>query len=79
MNNSGQNKDIMDMLSQKLGKSPQDIESCARQGKVEELLGKLSDSQREKVNSLLSDPEQTKKLLSSPAVQSLIRKLSSNG
>ncbi|MBQ1977589.1 MAG: hypothetical protein II225_02455 [Ruminococcus sp.] len=75
MNNSGQNKDIFNMLSQKLGKSPQDIESGAKQGKVEDLIGNLPKAQQQKVKDLLSDPEQTKKLLSSPVVQSLIRKL----
>lgn len=72
-------KEIMDMLSQKLGTSAQDIEASAKEGKVESLIGKLSPAQQEKVRKLLSDPNETKKLMENPQVQSLIRKLNGNG
>lgn len=79
MNNNSQKKDIMDMLSEKLGKSAQDIEQSAKQGKVDSLIGKLSPAQQEKIKSLLSNPEETKKLLSNPQVQALLRRMQGNG
>lgn len=79
MNKENSKKDIMDMLAAKLGKSAQDIEASAKQGKVESLIGKLSPAQQEKVKNLLSNPEETEKLLSNPQVQNLIRKLQGNG
>lgn len=78
MGNSNK-KEIIDMLSKKLGTSAQDIEASAKEGKVENLIGKLSPAQQEKVRNLLSDPNETKKLLENPQVQSLIRKLQGNG
>ena len=79
MNNNSQKNDIMEMLSQKLGKSAQDIEAGAKQGKVESLIGKLSSAQQERVRALLSDPQETNKLLSNPQVQALLRRLQGNG
>ena len=79
MNNNSQKNDIMEMLSQKLGKSAQDIEAGAKEGKVESLIGKLSSAQQERVRALLSDPQETNKLLSNPQVQALLRRLQGNG
>ena len=51
----------------------------ARGQNVESLMEKLSAADRQKVQSILSDPEEKRKLLSNPLVQELIRKLKNNG
>ena len=43
--------------------------------KRDEILGRLSVKDREKVTEVLNNPELTKKLLSSPQAQSLIKNL----
>ena len=72
-------KEIINMLSQKLGKSAQDIETDAKQGKVDNLIGKLSEAQQKKIKNLLSNPDELSKLMSNPQVQSLLRKMQGNG
>lgn len=79
MNNNKRKDDIMNMLAGKLGKSAEEIENSAKQGNVDSLIGKLSPAQQEKVKALLSNPEQTRKLMENPQVQALIRKLQGNG
>lgn len=79
MANRENKNDILEMLSEKLGQPAKDIEGSAKSGNIEGLLSKLKPEQRAKVESLLNDPEQTRKILENPQVQNLIRKLSGNG
>ncbi len=46
---------------------------------AESLMQRLSPADREKVQSILSSPEETNKFLSNPKIQELIRKLKNNG
>ncbi|MBQ8000776.1 MAG: hypothetical protein IJ298_06090 [Ruminococcus sp.] len=78
MENNKQNE-FLSMLSQKLGKSPEEIKSSAQAGNIDALTGNLSPQQQTKLKSILSDPEQTRKIMENPQVQALIRMLSSNG
>lgn len=73
------NKDIMQELSKKIGANPKELEESAKSGNMESILNKLNPSQREKVESLLADPDRTRKIMESPQVQALIRKLQGNG
>lgn len=78
MENKNQN-DFLSMLSGKLGKSPEEIKRSAQSGNLDYLTSNLSLDQQRKVKAVLSDPEQTKKIMENPQVQSLIRMLNSNG
>lgn len=51
----------------------------AKNKNIEGLMSKLNAEDRKKVESILSDPEETKKILSNPKVRELIRKLKGNG
>ncbi len=79
MANSDNRNDIMQELSKKLGASSSEIESSAKSGNIENILSKMSPAQQAKVRSLLNNPEETRKILESPQVQALMRKLSGNG
>lgn len=71
--------EFLSQLSQKLGKSPEEIKSSAQAGNIDALTGNLSPEQQSKVKAILSDPEQTKRIMENPQVQALIRMLSGNG
>lgn len=79
MANTDKQNEMLEMLSKKLGQSPAEIKESAQSGNIQGLLSKMNPEQREKVNSLLSNPEATKKLMENPQVQALIKKLSGNG
>ncbi len=78
MENKNQN-DFLSMLSGKLGKSPEEIKKSAQSGNLDYLTSNLSPEQQRKVKEVLSNPEQTKKIMENPQVQALIRMLSGNG
>ncbi len=79
MANQDNRNDIMQELSKKLGASPTELESSAKNGNIEGILKKLNPAQQEKVRSLLNNPEETRKIMENPQVQALIRKLKGNG
>ncbi len=79
MSNSNFENEIMKNLSKSLGQNPEDMKNNAQQGNLEALMKNLSPEQKKKVNSVLNNPEATKKLLENPQVQALIRKLQNNG
>ena len=72
------NNDIQKLMSafEKMDNGNKDKESKA---KVEEMLGNLNDKQSEKIKEVLSDPEKTKEILTSPAAKALMKKLMNNG
>ncbi len=55
------------------------IKNAAKNGNPEELLSKLSDSDRQKINSILNDKSALSALLKSPQTAELLRKLSGGG
>ena len=77
--NNNNNNDFLNILSQKLGHSPESLKKSAQSGDMTTLLSSLSPHQREMVSSILGDPEKTKKLMENPGVQSIIKKFSQNG
>ena len=77
--NNNNNNDFLNILSQKLGHSPESLKKSAQSGDMATLLSSLSPQQREMVSSILGDPEKTKKLMENPGVQSIIKKFSQNG
>ncbi|MBQ8868868.1 MAG: hypothetical protein IJ027_04025 [Oscillospiraceae bacterium] len=61
--------------AQKLGVDNETAQKAIDPQKRDEILKRLSDKDREKVSEVLSNPELTKKLLSSPQAQSLLKNL----
>ena len=75
MANDKQMENIAKMLSKKLNMSSDEIVDSMKSGNVNPVLNSLSSQQRSKVNSILSNPEITKKLMEDKGVQDILRKL----
>lgn len=71
--NNSSNDKLFDLASKRLGIDRDQIKNAAsRDGG--RLLNSLSESDREKVTSVLSDPQKTREILSSPKAQELLKK-----
>ena len=75
MANEKQMENIAKMLSSKLNMSSKEIVNSMKSGNVNSVLDSLSTENRGKVNSILSNPELTKKLMEDKGVQEILRKL----
>ncbi len=73
-NNSGVEK-LLKSVSNKLGKSPEELKDASQSGNVENLLSNLNPSDAQKIKKLLSDKDAANKILSTPQAQSLIKQL----
>ena len=71
--------EFLSMLSGKLGKSPEEIKKSAQNGNLDYMTSNLTPEQQSKVKAILSDPNETKRIMENPQVQALIRMLNSNG
>ena len=76
MPNKNQNsiEDLLKKTSEKMGVNPEKLKD-ANNPNVENILKKLPQNQANKVKEILSDKEATKKLLSTPKAQQLLKKL----
>lgn len=75
MANEKQMENIAKMLSSKLNMSQSEIVDSMKSGNVNSVLNSLNADNRAKVNSILSNPELTKKLMEDKGVQDILRKL----
>jgi len=73
--NEKNREDLINLASKKLGIDKESAKKAANSKSGEELLNRLSDSDKEKVSKIMSDPELTKKILSSPQAKSLLKNL----
>ncbi|MBQ1262830.1 MAG: hypothetical protein IIX89_00905 [Oscillospiraceae bacterium] len=69
------NSDDLLKAAQKFGLSEEAASKAVDPKKRDEILSRLSQKDRDKVSEVLNNPEMTKKLLSSPQAQSLIKNL----
>lgn len=58
-----------------LNMQPGEVRQAVESGKVDNLLGRLSADDANRVKEVLSDEKKTRELLSSPAAQALLKKL----
>ena len=75
MANEKQMENIAKMLSGKLNMSQSEILSSMKSGNVNSVLNSLNPENRNKVNSILSNPEFVGKLMEDKGVQDILRKL----
>lgn len=75
MSNEKQMENIAKMLGGSLGRSSNEIIDSMRKGDVNSVLNSLNADQKSQVNSILSNPELTKKLMEDKSVQEILRKL----
>ena len=74
--NNGRNlENLLNSVSEKLGKSPEELKKATQSGNIENLLGGLNQNDAQKIQKVLSDKNIANKLLASPQAQSLIKKL----
>ena len=66
---------LLGEVSKKYGISKEQLESAAQSGNIESLLKNTNPNQSKQIESVLSDPEKTKKLLQSPQAQALMKLL----
>lgn len=58
-----------------LNMQPGEVRRAVESGQVDNLLGKLSADDANRVKAVLSDENKTRELLNSPAAQALLKKL----
>ena len=68
-------ENLLKSVSDKLGKSPEELKKASETGNIENLLGNLRPNDAQKIQKILSDKNAAKKILSTPQAQSLIKKL----
>ena len=61
------------------GSIPEELVNQAKRGDINSLTKNLSESQKAKVNAILSDPEKQKEFLTNPQVKALMKKLGLGG
>ncbi len=71
--NMQNNDKLLDMASKKLGIDREELKKSAGEN-GEKILGKLSQSDKDKVSAVLSDPEKTREILSSKKAQEMLKK-----
>ena len=68
-------ENLLKSVSNKLGKSPEELKKASETGNIENLLGNLRPNDAQKIQKILSDKNAANKILSTPQAQSLIKKL----
>ncbi len=66
---------LLQVASQQLGKSPEELKTAFEQGGLGGISSSLSPSEVSKAEAILKDKDKTAQLLASPAVQQLLHKL----
>ena len=66
---------MVKIVSQKLNVSPETLTKQLKEGKFDSALNSMNSSERDKFNRLMNYPEMAKKLLSTPQLQALYKKL----
>lgn len=73
-NNYDVNK-LLKSVSDKLGKSPEELKKATTSDNIENLLGGLNQNDAQKIKKILSDKDVANKILATPQAQNLIKKL----
>ena len=63
---------LMQLAGQRLGATPDQLETVLKTGSTEPLASRLSPDLMKRLNTLLGDREQIERLLASPEVQSYL-------
>ncbi len=75
MANNEQINSLINQLAQRLNADTADVEAAVKKGNIDKVLKNMDQKQAQKISDILSDPEQSKKILSTPQAQALIKKL----
>lgn len=69
-------KMMLNMVSKKSGKSPEELLQALDSGNVEDALNSLCPNDAKKVQKVLNSPNVANQILSSPEAQEILRKIS---
>lgn len=75
MANNEQINSLIDMLSERLNADSSQVREALQKGNLDKVLQNMNPAQAQKIGDILSDPEESKKVLSTPQAQALIKKL----
>lgn len=75
MANNEQINSLIDQLSQRLNADSAQVKEALHKGNLDKVLQNMDQKQAQKISGILSDPEESKKVLSTPQAQALIKKL----
>ena len=75
MANNEQINSLIEQLSQRLNADSGEVKAALQKGNLDKVLMNMDQKQAQKIGQILNDPEQSKKILSTPQAQALIRKL----
>ena len=75
MANNEQINSMINQLSQRLNADSTQVKEALQKGNLDKVLMNMDQKQAEKISRILSDPEESKKVLSTPQAQALIKKL----
>lgn len=75
MANNEQINSMIEQLSQRLNADSEEVRAALEKGNLDKVLQNMDQKQAQKIEQILSDPEESKKVLSSPQAQALIKKL----
>lgn len=75
MANNEQINSLIEQLSQRLNTDSGEVKAALQKGNLDKVLMNMDQKQAQKIGQILNDPEQSKKILSTPQAQALIRKL----
>ncbi|MBQ8057769.1 MAG: hypothetical protein IJ275_05480 [Ruminococcus sp.] len=75
MANNEQINSLINQLSQRLNADSNEVRAALQKGNLDKVLSNMDKKQADKIGAILSDPEESKKILSTPQAQALIKKL----
>ncbi|MBE6824968.1 MAG: hypothetical protein E7513_06450 [Ruminococcaceae bacterium] len=75
MANNEQINSLINQLSQRLNADSSQVKDALQKGNLDKVLKNMDQKQAQKISAILSDPEESRKVLSSPQAQALIKKL----
>ena len=73
-----QNKQLENLLqvtAQRMGTTPEDLKTAAKNGDLSRMMGNMDAKESAAMQKVLTDPEASKKLLSTPQAQALLNLL----
>lgn len=74
-NQSNEKQVLLNLLSQRLGKRPEEIMQYAQNGNLSSLLQNMNPNDAATLQKVLNDQQAIQKLISSPQAQDLLRRL----
>ncbi len=75
MANNEQINSMINQLSLRLNADSTQVKEALQKGNLDKVLMNMDEKQARKISRILSDPEESKKVLSTPQAQALIKKL----